>query len=360
MSEEPDKDEKTEDPTGKKLEKSREDGNVAQSQEVKSFAALTGGLILVAFLAPWIMETLTVTIRPFLERPHQFIGMDAETLRDVLAQILLDLLIVLGAPMALFIALALIGAIGQFGLLWAPKKLKPDFKKISPISGAKRLFSPRTVMEAVKSLVKVLVVTVVSYVVIEPRLENPERFMAQDILVTLVELHEILILLLIIVVVLVGGIAAADFAYQKYKHTEDLKMTKQEVKDERKNAEGDPLIKNKIRQLRMQRAMQRMMSKVPTASVVVTNPTHYAVALLYDMETMAAPRLVAKGVDQVAHRIRDVAEENDVPVVENPPLARGLYAAVDLDREIPPEHYKAVAEVIGYVMRLKNKFKRDR
>ena len=148
-------------------------------------------------------------------------------------------------------------------------------------------------------------------------------------------------------------IALLDFAYQKYTFMKEQKMTKQEVKDEHKQSEGDPQVKARIRQLRAQRARQRMMAEVPDADVVVTNPSHYAVALKYNMEEMPAPKLVAKGMDFVAFRIREVAEENDIPIIENPPLARALYAPVELDEEIPPEHYKAVAEVIGYVMRLR-------
>ena len=157
------------------------------------------------------------------------------------------------------------------------------------------------------------------------------------------------------IVLAVLVIAIADFAYQKYSHLKKLRMTKQEVKDEYKQMEGDPLVKSRIRQLRVERARRRMMDNVPKADVVIVNPTHYAVALKYDMNTMDAPVVTAKGLDSLALRIREIAEENDVPIVENPPLARALFASVDLDQSIPQEHFKAVAEVIGYVMQLKNK-----
>jgi flagellar biosynthetic protein FlhB len=164
--------------------------------------------------------------------------------------------------------------------------------------------------------------------------------------------HQV-IAMIMIVVLMVFVLAAADWFYQRWAFTQQMKMTKQEIKDEHKQTEGDPMIKGRLRALRMQRARQRMMAAVPKASVVVTNPTHYAVALQYDQDSNGAPVLVAKGVDLIAKRIRDLATENEVPIVENPPLARALYATVELDEEIPPEHYKTVAEIIGYVMKLK-------
>ena len=168
-------------------------------------------------------------------------------------------------------------------------------------------------------------------------------------------MHDMAIVLIFATVAVMTAIAALDYLYQRHAFIKQMKMTKQEVKDEHKQSEGDPIIKSRIRRLRLERARQRMMAAVPRADVVITNPTHYAVALEYKMEEMPSPKLIAKGIDELAQRIREVAEENDIPVVENPPLARALYSAVDLDEEIPPEHYKAVAEVIGYVMRLKGK-----
>ena len=167
-------------------------------------------------------------------------------------------------------------------------------------------------------------------------------------------IHHIVILLIFTVVIAVLVIAVADYAYQKYTHLKKLRMTKQEVKEEYKQTEGDPLVKSRIRQIRNERARRRMMDNVPKADVVIVNPTHYAVALEYKMEKMDAPVVVAKGLDNIALRIREIAEEHDIPIVENPPLARALFASVELDHTIPEEHFKAVAEVIGYVMQLKN------
>ena len=177
--------------------------------------------------------------------------------------------------------------------------------------------------------------------------------MGQDIRSTLKDIHELIVMILFLVILVMGALAAVDFIYQNWSHKEKLKMSKQEVKDEHKEAEGDPKVKGKIRQLRLERHRHRMIAAVQKASVIITNPTHFAVALQYDVDKMAAPVVVAKGVDFLAKRMRQVAEAHDVPIVENPPLARALHAAVEVDQEIPTEHYKAVAEVIGYVMRLK-------
>ena len=220
---------------------------------------------------------------------------------------------------------------------------------------SKNKFSMRQLVEFVKGIVKIVLVAVVAIGLAVPLFDDITLAPLTDLMWSLHRLHRIALWIIAGTVGVMTVIALLDYAFQKYSHTKKLKMTKQEVKDEYKQAEGDPQIKAQIRRIRTQRARQRMMAAVPTADVVITNPTHYAVALQYKMDEMAAPKLVAKGVDTLALRIRQVAEENDVPIVENPPLARALHAAVELDEEIPPEHFKAVAEVIGYVMRLRGK-----
>jgi len=174
----------------------------------------------------------------------------------------------------------------------------------------------------------------------------------QDVL-AMVRLEAVKVVIAVLSVMTI--VTLIDVLYQRYQHLKEMRMTKQQVKDEHKQSEGDPMIKGRLRQIRAERARKRMMAAVPEADVVITNPTHFAVALKYDQATMAAPKLLAKGVDNLAFKIREVAEENDIPIVENPPVARALHAAVDIDQEIPPEHYKAVAEIIGYVMNLKRR-----
>jgi flagellar biosynthetic protein FlhB len=204
-------------------------------------------------------------------------------------------------------------------------------------------------------MVKLGIVGTVVLISVAPMLNNVELLPAFELLHTLDQIQEIAIVILVVSVMIMTVIASLDYAYQKWDHKNKLKMTKQEVKDERKQQDGDPKIKQRIASLRMERARERMMQAVEKADVVITNPTHYAIALKYDMDIMPAPILVGKGVDSLAARIREIAEENDIPVVENPPLARALYAGVEIDDEIPTEHYHAVAEVIGYVYRLKGR-----
>lgn len=237
------------------------------------------------------------------------------------------------------------------------KKVKPSLDKISPLAGFKRLFSARSLLEFVKGLLKLGLVGTVVMAVVWPHRDDIPAMTGLPVPAALDHLHDTMLALLVAAVAVMTVIAAMDYAYQKYDHLKRLRMTKQEVRDEHKQTDGDPMIKARLRQIRADRARKRMMQAVPTADVVVTNPTHYAVALKYEMEKMNAPVMVAKGADLLAQRIRKVAEENDVTIVENPPLARALYASVEVDQEIPAEHYRAVAEVIGYVMRLKGKFR---
>ncbi len=353
-----DQDSKTEDPTDRKLSRAREEGSLAVSQEVKVWAGLLGTLVVIAFLAPSVMRNMSVALTPLLEHPHT-VAMDVYALRDMLTALLLNVGILLIAPFSVLLVLGVVSGVAQTGFLVTAAKLKPDLKKISPLAGAKRMFSIKALVEFLKGIAKISVAAVVAFMVIWPERRNFELLASMDLIAILLYLHEDLILLIAAVMAVVTLIAAADWFYQRISFRNQMKMTKQEVKDEHKQQEGDPLVKSRIRSLRQQRARKRMMQNVPDATVVVTNPTHYAIAMKYEEDSMQAPIVVAKGADLIAKRIRDIAEENDVPIVENAPLARALYATVELDQEIPQEHYKAVAEVIGYVMRLKGHLARN-
>ena len=230
----------------------------------------------------------------------------------------------------------------------------PDWNRLNIFAALTKFINMKKIVESLKGIIKITLITWIAVWILTPYLGKSELMPDMDPVAVLRFIHKIVVLLIFTVVLGVLAIAIADFAYQKYSHLKKLRMTKQEVKDEYKQTEGDPLVKSRIRQIRNERARRRMMDNVPKADVVIVNPTHYAVALKYDMNTMDAPVVTAKGVDNVALRIREVAEEHDVPIVENPPLARALFASVDLDQSIPEEHFKAVAEVIGYVMQLKN------
>ena len=345
---------KTEDPTAKKLSKGREEGSVAMSMEIKNWMILMGSAFAVALLAPWMMRGVSHVASTFLSEPHA-IPMDFEHLRLMISDVFVRIGIILSPVLALLMLLAVFASVSQTGFMYSPKKLKPKLSKFSPKQGIKKIASAKSFIEFVKGMFKLVIVTAVAFGLAVPLLDDLQLIPAFDLVYTLDRLHDVAIVLMSATVAVMTAIAALDFLYQRYAFIKQMKMTKQEVKDEHKQSEGDPIVKSRIRRLRHERAQQRMMAAVPQADVVITNPTHYAVALEYKMETMPSPKLIAKGIDEVAHRIRDVAEENDIPVVENPPLARALYATVELDEEIPFEHYKAVAEVIGYVMRLKGK-----
>jgi len=345
---------KSEQPTDRKLDNARKEGQVATSIEVRTWAGLMGTMVVVALMVSPLARDLNALLVPFIERPHAF-DMSPAGIGRTLTDLTVHTLVLLLAPLALLLVLGVVSVVAQNGLMFVPKRIMPDFNKINPMKGLSRLVSMNNLVEFLKSLFKVATVGIVVFLVLRGQLDAYVGLAALDLPTILDYLRGQVLHMLIIAMLMVTAMAAADWAYQRWTFTQKMRMTKQEVKDEHKQTEGDPMVKGRLRNLRMQRARTRMMSAVPTADVVVTNPTHYAVALKYDMETMGAPRLVAKGADLIAKRIRELAEENEVPLVENPPLARALFATVEIDAEIPPEHYKAVAEVIGYVMKLKGR-----
>ena len=319
-----DKDAKTEDPTSKRMGKAWGEGNIPMSQEVKSAAMLLGALIVVGILAPWVARDLSTYLRTFLERPET-IALDIESFQTFVIGVVAKIGLLLAFPVFVLVIAAFAGTIGHIGLVYTPKKIAFKLSNISPIAGFGRLFSTTSLVEAAKGIAKMLTVGLLIGFIVVPTMSHPDKLMGQDIPATFAELHQLIVLILFLVVLVMVALAAADYTYQRWSHKEKLKMTKQEVKDEHKEQEGDPKVKGRIRALRLERHRQRMMAAIPKASVIITNPTHYAVALQYDMDAMAAPKVVAKGVDYLAKRIRQIAETHEVPIVENPPLARALY-----------------------------------
>jgi len=352
--------EKTEQPTGKKLADERKEGNVVQSQEVKTAAMLLTILVAVWMFIPLMMSNLRGLLAGLIEHSFEIrVGTENE-LVGLTGEVLGRLGLAMAPLFVFFIVAGVAASVGQVGWLVSWSKLAPSLEKLNPLAGLKRIFSVKSVIDLGKSIIKLIVVGTILTLLTMPRLKELELLPGMELMQILTYLHKVLIRLLFSVVLIVVALAIADYAYQYYSFMKKMKMSRQDVKDENKNSEGDPIVKSRLRALRMQRARQRMMAAVPKADVIVTNPTHYACALKYDAETMGAPVLLAKGKDMVALRIRQVAEENEIPIVENPPLARALYASVELDHEVPPDHYKAVAEVISYVMRLKGKGKSRR
>jgi flagellar biosynthetic protein FlhB len=343
--------ERTEDPTQKKLDDAHKRGDVAKSQEVNTWFVLGAAALVLSAFSGSMATGLNTTFRGMIANAHQ-IPLDARGVMALTQRMGLEVLAAIAIPFLLFALAAIGGNMIQHRLVWSTEQLTPKLSKISPMAGFKRLFSKQSLMNFVKGLVKLALLGAVMTAILWPQRHKLESLVATDIVGTMVLTHSLALYLMGAVVAIMAIVAAADFFFQYRQWYERQKMSLQEVKDEYKQTEGDPAIMARIRQLRQSKSRQRMMAAVPEATVVITNPTHYAVALKYE-KGMNAPKCVAKGVDAIALKIREVAAAHSVPTVENVPLARALYAAVEIDQEIPAEHYKAVAEVIGYVMRLR-------
>lgn len=345
--------EKTEEPTQKKLDDAFKKGDIAKSQEVNLFFGLIAATLAVSAMSTGIGSDVTDMLRRFIAIPHDIL-VDEASILTLTKQVFMGAGAVLFLPLLLFMVSGVAGNLVQHKPLMTGEKIKPKMNKISLFAGAKRLFSGQSIANFLKGLFKLVVVTSLIIWAVWPDKEMLNQLMTVDLGQLLYIILEMVIKVFIVALIAMAPIALADYLYQKATWMKKQRMSMKEIKDEYKQMEGDPLIKGKIRQLRMERARGRMMAEVPGAAVVITNPTHYAVALKFD-ESMQVPICVAKGVDAVALRIREAAKDNDVTVVENPPLARALYASVELEDEVPAEHFKAVAQVIGYVMRLKRK-----
>ena len=354
MAEGEDKSQKTEQPTDRKLQKAREEGDVPKSQEISGWFTLAAGLAVFAFMAPSVSGDLARVLSLFLARPHEM-SLDVGSAMELAASTGLRLVAILGLAFLALMAAAIAGNLVQTGLMFTPKKLAPKLDKLNPIEGVKRMFGPQGWMNFFKGIGKMALVAGAIFVVLWPRRDDLLALPAAAPVGVLMEVYEAAIQLLIAALIVYAVIAAADYAFQKREFVERNKMSLKEIRDEFKETEGDPQVRAKLRQIRQERAQRRMMARVPDAAVVVTNPTHYAVALEYEQGRTPAPICVAKGVEAVALRIRELAEEHDIPILEDPPLARGLYATVELEEPIPPEHYAAVAKVIGYVLSLAGK-----
>ena len=350
MADEHDSD-RTEDPTQKRLDEALERGDVVKSQEVSTWFVLGGGTLMLSVFSGSMSSGLSSTFRGFIANAHQ-IPVDGRGLIAIAGRIEREVLAAVAFPLALLVFAALAGNVIQHRLVWSTDSMKPKFSKISPLAGLKRMFSLQALANFAKGLIKLSVIGAVITALLWPLRYKFEGLVQTDILGTLLIIRSLSLNMMATVVAILFLVAAADYLFQYRQWFARQKMSLQEMKDEYKQTEGDPLVKGKIRQLRQARQRRRMMAAVPKASVIMTNPTHYAIALQYD-RGMEAPICLAKGADAVALKIREVAAEHSIPIVENPPLARALYATVEIDEEIPTEHYKAVAEIIGYVMKLR-------
>jgi len=342
--------ERSEDPTQKRLDEALERGDVVKSQEVNTWFVIAGGaLLLMAFSGP-MANGLATTLRGLLAHSGS-IRVDGRGFTSIVEKLSLEVVAAVAIPMLLLALAAIAGNMIQHRLVWSTEALKPKFSKISPMAGFGRLFSKQALANFVKGLIKLALIGTIMTALMYPERFRLDALVRIDPAAMLSITQSLSLQMIGAVVAVLALIAAADYLFQYRQWFERQKMSVRELKDEFKQTNGNPEVKAKIRQIRQTRSRKRMMAAVPDASVVITNPTHFAVALKYE-RGMNAPICVAKGADLIARKIREVATEHNIPIVENPPLARALHATVEIDQEIAPEHYQAVAEVIGYVMRL--------
>ncbi|MBC5689353.1 flagellar biosynthesis protein FlhB [Mediterraneibacter sp. NSJ-55] len=348
-------DSKTEKATPKKRRDERKEGNIFFSADIVSVAGVFGTFYSMKLLFPGIYDTVSRFMEKFLTLGGGTTAASKDTLAAIFPEFI-SALIKAGLPIMLIsVSLAIVATGAQTKFLFTAKKFRPKLRNISPIQGIKKLFSLRNVVELIKNIIKVILLSVILYTALKGDFTEVVRTMDMDIKVSAAFMLGLALDMVLKVVLIFAVIAAFDYMYQWWEYERQIKMSKQEVKEELKQTEGNPEIKGKIRDIQKQRARMRMMQAVPGADVIIRNPTHFAVALKYDMEKMAAPVVLAKGQDELALRIVRVGEENQVTVIENKQLARGLYAAAEVGQEIPREYYGAVAEILVYVYRLKDK-----
>jgi flagellar biosynthetic protein FlhB len=351
MSEKTEDNEKSQDPTQKRLDDALERGDVAKSQEVSTWFVLAGGTLVLMAFAGSMSSSLKATMTGIMANAHR-IPADGAGLMRLSSRIGVEVIAAIAIPILLVALFAVAGNMIQHRLVWSTESLKPKLSKISPGAGFKRLFSKVALVNFAKGIAKLALLGTVMTLLLWPERSRLDTLVTLDVAAILPFTSVFALKMLGLVVVIMAFIAAADFFFQYKQWYERQKMSLQEIKEEFKQTEGDPMIKARIRRIREGRMRKRMMAAVPDASVVIMNPTHYAVALKYARGDNA-PLCVAKGIDTVALKIKEVALAHNVPVIENPPLARALHATVEVDQEIPAEHYRAVAEVIGYVMKLR-------
>lgn len=348
--------EKTEQATSKKKEDTRKEGQVAKSPEVTTAIMFILGFYSLSIFGSYMYRKLTEIFMLNIDMQRDYINIfEPVFLSKYIAYLFVQIILTVGPIFGIAMVVGIVTNIIQVGWLVTLKPLQPKFSKLNPLKGFKRIFSLKSVLELFKSLAKFGLILYVVFNVVKKQI-NYLPIVFQLTPLQILEFGSGLIYSLgINVGVMYLAIAGTDYAYTKFKHNKDIKMSKQEIKDEYKQQEGNPLIKGQIKQKMREASMRRMMQDLPTADVIITNPTHYAIAIKYDKTTGKAPIVLAKGVDHLAKRIREIATENDIEIVEDKPLARTLYANCEIGDEIPPELYKAVAEILAYVYKLKDK-----
>lgn len=363
MSDTEDQSQKTEEPSQRKLEKAREEGNTFTSKEVNSFLSIFTLSLLVVLIGGIFSISLTDRLKKFITSPYDLIATvtrnssnpPGSNVMRIMSDLILDVMPFIILPALIMMIINIFGNLAQHGIIYSPEVIKPQLSRISPIAGFKRIFSLNSVMEFLKGLLKILLVGIIVYIVIKSEIRTLSHTYKFSIVAGVALLMKGLIKLFVGVCCFMFALAVIDYLYQRFAFMQKMRMSKKELKDEHRQQEGSPEVKSKLKAMRVKMSKQRIMAAVPMADVIITNPTHYAVALEYKQETMDTPVVVAKGVDNIAMMIREVAKEHKIPIVENPPLARLLYKDIEIGKQIQEKHYKAVAEVISYIMKLQNK-----
>lgn len=352
-----DDDDRTEEPTARKLEKAREQGEIIYSAEVGTALSLIAVTILLSYVSGPVASEISRGFVAFLAAPDQF-SADPGSLRRIAIAVSIKALMIFGI---VAIALALAGLAARYVQdrpTFTASRISPKFDKLDRVKGFSRVFGKAAFASFIKSMVKFVVVGAALAFALWPQRAELQQIALLDPAALLPFVKGKVVNMLIAMTSAAALLAAVDYVFTRQSYMKKQRMSRREIKEEMRQSEGDPMVKAKLRQIRQERAKKRMLANVPQASVVITNPTHYAVALRYEQGETPAPICLAKGVDDVALRIREAAEEHNVPIVEDPPLARALFAAADVDEAIPREHYEAVAKVIGFVMRLANRRRR--
>ena len=347
--------EKTEAPTEKKRRESREEGQVAFSKELSSAALLAGIVLTLVASSPFILNSFRELMTRIFQQMSSADELTINSIYTLSGEIISTMLPAFAPFIAVIIFVAIFASVIQVGVQITFKAIVPKFNKISPLTGLKRLFSSQSLADFLKSMAKLIIVGFVGYLTYMDKItelnglsvSTPEAILTYNFTVVAEVAGKIVLALM--------AIAIFDYFYQRWHHEQQMMMTKQEVKDETKQTEGDPQLKARIRQIQREMSNARMMQKVPKADALIVNPTHFSVAVLYDRDVMAAPEVTAKGADHLALRMRTVARENNVPILERPELARDLYANVDIGDDIPERFYKAIAEILAFVYRLRKR-----
>jgi len=343
--------ERTEKATAKKREEAREKGQVALSKEVPSALIILAALMALAVSGSWSAERIARSMQHFWANSGQM-ALVPSHLQHLLVKVLIDFLLVVFPVFLAVLVAAIVGHVLQVGFMVSSEALTPKFSKLNPLTGIKRLFSIRSFAEVLKAMFKIGCLGTVGWLVLKSESESFPVLVQMELIDIAGYLWHVTLKIGFFSLLVMMVLAGMDYGFQRWQYEKDLRMTKQEIKEEMKQTEGDPKIKSRIRSIQMELARKRMMAAVPGATVVITNPTHLAVALQYQ-SGMTAPKVVAKGAGFVALRIREIAAEHHVPIIENKPVAQALYKAVPLGQSIPVDLYQAVAEILAFVYRMK-------